>query len=57
MMTLTEDKHALLYNDLLHVRFGSVGTHTFNTKPNIQALGLHIPQRGTTTHCKDGTSQ
>jgi hypothetical protein len=38
MMTLAEDKHAIVKNDLLHVRFGSVGTHTINTPPNIQAL-------------------
>jgi hypothetical protein len=40
MMTLAEDKHALVKNDLLHVRFGSAGTHTINTPPNIQARGF-----------------
>jgi hypothetical protein len=42
MMTLAEDKHAPIKNDLLHVRFGSAGTHTVNTPPNIQVPGLHI---------------
>jgi hypothetical protein len=43
MMTLVEDKHAPIKNNLLYVRFGSACTHTINTLPNIQAWGLHIP--------------
>jgi hypothetical protein len=57
MMTLTEDKHALVKNDLLHVRFDSAGTHTVNTLSNIQARGLHIPRRGATAHYSDETRQ
>jgi hypothetical protein len=55
MMTLTKDKHAPVKNDLFHVRLGSTGTHTVNTPPNIQARGIHIPRRGATAHCSDGT--
>jgi hypothetical protein len=44
-------------NNLLHVRFGSAGTHTVNSPPNIQVWGLHIPQKGTTIHYSDGTRQ
>jgi hypothetical protein len=57
MMTMVEDKHALVKNDVLHIRFSSAGTHTVNTLPNIQAQGLHITQRGATAHCSDGTRQ
>jgi hypothetical protein len=32
-------------DDLLHVRFGNTEIHMVNT-PNIQARGLHIPQKG-----------
>jgi hypothetical protein len=57
MMTLAEDEHALVKNDLLHVRLSGAGTHVVNTLPNIQAQGLHIPRRGATAHCHDGTRQ
>jgi hypothetical protein len=36
------------FGHVLHVRFGNIGIHTVNTPPNIQALGLHIPQKGAT---------
>jgi hypothetical protein len=57
MMTLVEDKHALVKNDLLHVRFGSANTHTVSTPPNSQAQWLHIPQKGATAHYSDGRRQ
>jgi hypothetical protein len=56
-MTLTEDKNALVKNDLLHIRFGIVGTHTASTPPNIRVQGHHIPQKGATAHYSDGTRQ
>jgi hypothetical protein len=40
MMTLIEAKHALVKNDLLRVGFGSTGTRTVNTPPNIQVRGF-----------------
>jgi hypothetical protein len=36
-------------DDLLHVRFGSIGIYTVNTPPNTQGRGLHSPRRGATT--------
>jgi hypothetical protein len=39
MMTLAKDKRAPVKNDLLHVRFGSTGTHAVNTPTNIQVWG------------------
>jgi hypothetical protein len=45
MMPLTEDKHALVKNDILHVRFGSAGTHTVSTPQNIQVQEFHIPEK------------
>jgi hypothetical protein len=44
MMTLIEDKHALVKNDLLHARFSSAGTHMVNTLPNIKAGGFTSPE-------------
>jgi hypothetical protein len=44
MVSLTEDKYALVKNGLLHLTFGNVRTHTVNTPPNIQTL------KGATTH-------
>jgi hypothetical protein len=42
---LTKDKRPPVKDDLFHVRFGNTGIHTVNTPPNIQARGLHIPQK------------
>jgi hypothetical protein len=56
-MTLAEDKHAPVKNDLLHVRLVSVGTNAVNTPTNIKARGFHNPRRGTTVNYSDGTRQ
>jgi hypothetical protein len=49
MMTLKKEKHPSVKDDLLHVRFDNICIHTVIAPPNIQAWGLHIPQKGATT--------
>jgi hypothetical protein len=49
MMAMTKDVRAPVKDDLLHVRLGNIGIHTVHTPPNIQARGLHIPQKGAMT--------
>jgi hypothetical protein len=38
-------------NNLLHVKFGNTDNQMVNTPLNIQAWGLHTPQKGAIAHC------